>query len=421
MRRPTFKRNAAGGPAPRPGDNRRAVFSSRTGWDLSGSAWARALEARRAAGGPLLDLAESNPTRCGLRWPPGALAEALAHPDAAAYQPDPLGLPAARRAVAAYLAERGAPVEPERVLLTASTSEAYALLWKLLCDPGDEVLAPAPSYPLLDLLCELESVRLVRYPLRYDGEWHLDRQALAAAVGPRTRAVVASSPGNPTGALLSAEELAFLEELCAERRLALVGDEVFADTARGPAASVAGVRRCLAVHLSGLSKVCGLPQLKVGWMALAGPASLVEAARARLEVAADTWLSVSGPSQLALPRLLAARRRFLDPLRERLEANRARLEVRARGAPFTVLRSGGGWSAVLRIGETVDEEQAALRLLEDGVVVQPGFLYDFERPGQLVLSLLPAPETFTEGVERTARRLAALAEGAPGRDDGRGV
>ena len=381
------------------------MTSRRTAWDLAANAVAARLEAHRAAGAPLLDLTEANPTRVGLGWPPAVLAEALADPRVAAYEPTPRGLPEARAAIAAYLQARGAPAAPERVLLTASTSEAYALLFKLLCDPGDEVLVPAPSYPLLDLLADLEAVRLVRYPLRFDGAWHLDLGALAEAVGPRTRAVVVVSPSNPTGAVLAAEELAGLDALCADRGLALLGDEVFADTALVPAPSVLGARRCLAFHLAGLSKTCGLPQLKAGWIAAAGPDELVGPALERLEVVADAYLSVSGPAQLALPRLLAGREGFLGPLRVRLAENRAALAASARGAPFDALPSGGGWTAVLRTGETVDEEALCLALLDDGVAVQPGFFYDFERRGNLVLSLLPEPAVFREGVARIARRL----------------
>ncbi|BDG10628.1 pyridoxal phosphate-dependent aminotransferase [Anaeromyxobacter paludicola] len=381
------------------------MLSRRTAWDLAGNRLSSRLEALRAAGRPLLDLSEANPTRCGLGWSAAELGAALADPRVSDYEPTPQGLPAAREAVAAYLAGHGAAVPPERILLTSSTSEAYALLFKLLCDPGDEVLVPSPSYPLLDLLAGLESVALRRYPLRYDGEWHLDRAALAAAVGPRTRAVVAVSPSNPTGWLLDAGDLAFLEALAGERGLALLGDEVFADTALAPRASAAGARGCLAFHLSGLSKVCGLPQLKAGWIAAAGPEPLVAPALARLEVVADTWLSVSGPAQLALPALLGRRERFLGPLRERLGQNRRALASEAEGAPFDLLRSGGGWSAVLRLGEAVDEEALCLALLEDGVVAQPGFFYDFERNGHLVISLLPEPGRFKDGISRIGARL----------------
>jgi alanine-synthesizing transaminase len=388
------------------------MLSHRTAWDLAANALADRLEAARSSGAPLLDLTESNPTRAGLGWPEERLQAALSRPGVGGYQPEPRGDPAARDAVAAYLAARGCPAPPERILLTASTSEAYALLLKLLCDPGDELLVPAPAYPLLDLLAGLESVALRRYPLRYDGTWHLDLAALEAAIGPRTRAVVVVSPGNPTGAVLSGEELGRLDALCAARGLALLSDEVFADSAPAPVPGVLGPRESLAFHLSGLSKVCGLPQLKVGWLAAAGPAPLVGPALQRLEVIADAYLSVSGPSQLALRELLPARELFLGPLRRRLAENRAALRSAGAGGAFTALQAGAGWAAVLRVGETLDEEALCLALLEeDGVAVQPGFFYDFERPGYLVVSLLTTPAIFTEGMGRIACRLQREAGG----------
>jgi aspartate/methionine/tyrosine aminotransferase len=382
------------------------VLSRRTGWDLHGNALAGRLEAARASGRPLVDLTESSPARCGLGWEPAELS-ALLHDDrVAAYEPSPRGLLDARAAVAAWLSARGAAASPGRILLTASTSEAFGWLFQLLCDPGDEVLVPSPAYPLLDLLADLASVRLVRYPLRWDGEWHVDLGAVAAAVTGRTRAVVVVSPSNPTGAVHSAGELGALDLLCASRGLALVGDEVFADTAPG-APSVLGARECLAFSLAGLSKTCGLPQVKAGWVAASGPAHLVEPALERLEVIADTALSVSATAQLALPRLLGRREAFLGPLRARLAANRAALAGGLAGGPASPLRGAGGWSAVVRVGETVDEEALCLELLErDGVAVQPGFFYDFARPGHLVVSLLPPPEAFRDGVSRLAARLA---------------
>jgi aspartate/methionine/tyrosine aminotransferase len=381
------------------------MLSRRTGWDLAANVFGARLDAARAAGGRLVDLTETDPTRCGLAWPAATLAEALADPRLARHEPSPQGLPEARAAVAAWLAARGAPVPPGRIVLTASTSEGYALLLKLLCDPGDEILVPAPTYPLLDVLARLEGVSLVRYPLAWDGEWHVDLAALAGRVGPRTRAVVVVSPSNPTGAVLSRPELDALDALCAARGLALVGDEVFADTAPAGTPSVAGARAALAFHLAGLSKTCGLPQLKAAWIAAAGPEALVGPALARLEVVADAYLSVSGPAQLALPRLLAARETFLSPLRARLAANRACLAPPA-GAPWDVLPARGGWSAVVRVGERTDDEALALSLLEeDGVAVWPGFLFDFDRPGHLVVSLLPPEGRFGEGVRRLAARL----------------
>ena len=380
------------------------MLSGRTAWNLSANAFAARLEAAREAGRQLLDLTESNPTRAGLGWPPERLQAALSRPGVAAHEPDPRGAPAARRAVAAYLAARGSPVGIDRILLTASTSEAYGYLLKLLCDPGDDVLVPAPSYPLLDLLAGLEAVELRRYPLRHDGTWHLDLAALAGAIGPRTRAVLVVSPSNPAGAVLSQADLEALDALCAER-------ESRADRRRG-------VRRHGAPRhpgRAGRPPSAGLPplrtvqgvraaQLKVGWIAAAGPEARVGPALARLEVIADTYLSVSGPSQLALEVLLPERQTFLAPLRARLAENRARLE-RDAGAPFTPLAGRGGWSAVLRVGQTLDEEALCLALLDEGVVVQPGFYFDFESPGYLVISLLPDPGVFTRGIDRVARRL----------------
>lgn len=381
------------------------MFSRRTGWDLSANAIADRLERRRAEEG-VVDLTESNPTRCGLAWDEEELAAALAGPGISRYAPHPRGDTAARAAVSAYLADRGVTVPVERIVLTASTSEAYALVLKLLCDPGDEILAPAPSYPLLDLLAELEGVRLARYPLRHDGDWHVDHGALLDAATERARAVLAISPGNPTGATLSPEDLDRLETLCADRGLAIVGDEVFADTVLAPGPSVACARRALSFHLSGASKVCGLPQIKVAWIAVGGPEELARAALERLDVLADTALSVSTPSQLALPRLLSRRDSFLRPLRERLAANREALRAAgAGGAAWSFLRGGGGWSGILRVGSTVDEEALVLALLGDGVAVHPGFFYDFGRAGHLVLSLLPEPEVFAEGLRRVVRRL----------------
>ncbi len=382
------------------------VFSHRTNWDLPAGAFAARLQRARASGRRLLDLTESSPARCGLSWDPAELGPLLGDARSADYDPTPHGLLEARQGVARYLAHRGAAVAADRIFLTASTNEAYALLFKLLCDPDDEVLVPLPSCPFLDRLADLESVRLGRYALRYDGEWHLDRASIAKAVTPRTRAIVAMSPSSPAGALLSAEELAFLEEICAARGLALIGDESLADTALGPAPSVVGASRCLAFHLSGLSAVGGLPQLKVGWIGAAGPQRLVGEALARLEVIADAYLSVSAPAQLALPALLERRERFLGPLRKRLSVNRACLATAAlREAPWSLLGSGGGWSAVLQIGGAQEEEALCLGLIEDGVVIQPGALHDFERSGYLVVSLLPEPETFREGLARLEERL----------------
>ena len=384
------------------------MFSRRTGWDLEANALSGRLASARASGRPLLDLSEANPTRCGLAWGADEISSLLADPRLGSYEPAPAGRLEAREAVSGYLAGRGIRVSPERVILTASTSEAYGMLLKLLCNPGEEVLFPAPCYPLLELLASLEAVELGRYPVGWGGGWELDLGALASAVGPRTRAVVAVHPSVPGGAAARAGEIELLGQLCAERGLALLLDEVFAESAPSPLPA-ASAGPALAFHLSGLSKVAGLPQVKAAWMAVAGPDELAAEAVLRLEVIADSYLSISTQAELALPRLLARRDRFLVPLRDRLSRNREAL-ARAvpAAAPFDASAGPAGWTAVLRLGETVDEERLCLDLLEDGLVVQPGFFYDFGRNGHLVLSLLPEPAVFDEGISRLFSRLAPL-------------
>jgi alanine-synthesizing transaminase len=364
------------------------------------NALSRALAARRAQGLEVLDLTESNPTRIGLaREVPGLPASPL-------YDPHPRGLLAAREAVARYYAEsRGAQVDPERILLTASTSEAYALLFKLLCDPGDEVLIPEPSYPLFGYLTALEGVRTAPYRLRWDGEWHLELDSLR--FGERTRAVLVVSPGNPTGSFLKRGERERLAQLCARHGCTLISDEVFADFAwerdGARVETVAAFDDVAAFTLSGLSKVCGLPQLKLGWCVASGPGA-GERMRA-LELIADTYLSVSTPVQLAAPALLEARHGFQRELRERLSQNLAELRAaRGAGAPWDVLASEGGWSAIVSVPRRRSEEEWALALLERGVLVHPGYFFDFPEGSHLVLSLLPEPGAFS----RAARVLQEI-------------
>jgi hypothetical protein len=382
-----------------------SMFSERTHWDLRPNRLAERLTARRAAGARILDLTESNPTRAGLPCPDDILA-ALARAEARRYEPRPFGLPAAREAVAADFARRGFPVGPDRIVLSASTSEAYAFLFKLLCDPGDEVLVPRPGYPLFEFLATLESVRVLPYPLAHDGEWHLDVAGLREALGPRTRAIVIVSPHNPTGACLKRDERDALETLCARRRVALVSDEVFADyffrDDPRRAASVARDGPALAFALGGLSKSCGLPQLKLAWTAVTGPEPLRRDALARLEVVADTYLSVSTPVQVAAPELLARREELAAPIRARVRANLESLRAAiGPGCPATLLEPQGGWSAVLRVPATRTEEERVTRLLEErDVLVHPGYFFDFPHEAFLVLSLLPPEDDFAEGVAR---------------------
>jgi aspartate/methionine/tyrosine aminotransferase len=381
------------------------MFSTRTRWDLRPNRLSRLLAAKHAAGVRVLDLTESNPTRAGISDPEDLLAP-LAQPDGRSYDPAPLGLSAARAAVAADFERRGAPLDSGRIVLTASTSEAYGFLFKLLCDPGDEILVPRPGYPLFEYLGSLESVHVRGYPLEHDGSWRVDLEAVRRAVSPRTRAMVVVSPGNPTGAYLTLNEREGLEALAAERGLALVSDEVFADFAFSSheelPPSVAHDGPALAFTLGGLSKSCGLPQLKLAWMAVTGPEDRRREALERLEVVADTYLSVSTPVQLAAAELLARREELQAPIRERtrtnLEALRSGLGPRS---PASLLEPEGGWYAVLRVPATVSEEERVSRLLEErDVHVHPGYFFDFPREAYLVVSLLPSPAVFAEATDR---------------------
>jgi len=364
------------------------VTSRRLPWAAPANALSRAREGRR-----YVDLTESNPTRVGLRYDEAAILAALSSPALLAYDPHPLGLRAAREAVAAYYAAKGAAVDPERIVLTASTSEAYSFVFKLLCDAGDQVLVPEPSYPLFGWLTSLECVEAVPYETRFDGEWHV--AGLPAA--PRARAVLAVSPGNPTGAFLKRDEL----EAMRACGLPLIVDEVFADFPAGAdvrrVETVAGREDCFA--LSGLSKVCGLPQVKLGWMV--APERFVP----KLEMIADAYLSVSAPAQHGAAALLAARHGFQRQLAARIAANRAAL-VRARSAsaPWDVLPSEGGWSAVLSVPRGRGEEEWALALLDAGVLVHPGYFFDFPSAGFLVVSLILPEAPF----EAAASALAAV-------------
>jgi hypothetical protein len=379
------------------------MFSSRTRWERQANRLALILAARRERGAEIIDLTVSNPTDVGLDAPTGVL-RLLDDPRGSVYAPEAAGLAAARRAVARDFARRSLRVEPARIVLCASTSEAYAWLFKLLCDPGDDVLVPRPSYPLFDFLAGLESVAPRPYRLAFDGAWHTDLASLEEAVTPRSRAVVLVNPNNPTGSFLSRGEAERIEALAVRRGLALVCDEVFADFAFEPdparATSLAGEGAALAFALGGLSKSCGLPQLKLGWIAVSGPAELRDEALARLEIVADTYLSVSTPVQLAAPEILRRLPELQAPIAARVKRNLEALRgALPAGAPLTALPAAGGWSAVLRLPATLPEEERACRLLErDGVLVHPGFFFDFPREAYLVVSLLPRPEAFDRGV-----------------------
>jgi hypothetical protein len=380
------------------------VFSSRLNWSQRPNRLSALLDQKRQSGAHILDLTESNPTRVGLTYPQAEILAALSDPASLRYHPSPRGLASARDAVAAYYPG----VKSENVVLTASTSEAYAYLFKLLANPGDEVLAPRPSYPLFEFLAGLESVDIRQYPLRYDGVWHVDFDALKQAITPRTRAIVVVNPNNPTGSFLKRAELDILDSLAAERGLAVLSDEVFRDYGFAEDAervsTLAGEHlsdkpSALTFSMSGLSKIAGLPQMKLGWIIACGPRS-AEALDA-LELIADTYLSVSTPVQVALPRLLALSSGILEQIRERTASNLVRLREAVQGAVATLLRTEGGWYAVLQVPRTRTEEEWTLQLLSEyNVLVQPGFFFDFESEAFLVVSLLPEPATFAEGMSR---------------------
>jgi alanine-synthesizing transaminase len=349
-------------------------------------------------GKPRFDLTGSNPTTAGLAF--GDAGESLlrvlvgAQAESLVYRPEPFGLEPARQAVAELCGARA-----DDVLLTASTSEAYGFLFKLLCDPGDQVLVPAPSYPLFEHLAELEAVEAVPYRLDYDGAWHVDLDSLRRAVSHRTRAVIVVSPNNPTGQYCSASERVALEAL----GLPIISDEVFA-----PFPLVAPVApasphdsECLSFRLDGLSKRAGSPQLKLGWTLISGPERLRQAAKARLELIADTFLSVGTPIQRALPAILELCPRITTVIGQRCRENLARLTALLRGAPVSLLRADAGWSAVLRLPSVASEEQLVLGLLEsEQVLVQPGWFYDFAGEPYAVVSLLGEPRLFHDGAER---------------------
>ena len=381
------------------------MLSRRVPHDLEPNAWARFLEKCRTADTRLLDLSETNPTRVGLGGAGLAELAALAQGEGARYEPAARGSRAAREAVAGYYAERGAAVSPDHIVLTASTSESYTHLFRLLADPGGVFLVPSPSYPLFEPLAALEGVNLRPYRLAYDGAWHLDRHSLEAAFAADVRGVIVVQPNHPTGSCLEVDERALLETLCERHGAAIIAEEVFGDFPRpgrvAPLPSLVGKGRVPTFVLSGLSKVCGMPQMKLGWIVAGGPGAARDEALHGLEWIADLFLSVSTSVQVALPVLLAARGAFQRRMHGRLAANLARLdELVARRPELQVLPAQGGWAAVLRVPRQRSEEEWALGLLARGVVVHPGHFYDIAGEGYLVLSLIPEPDLFAAGLAR---------------------
>jgi alanine-synthesizing transaminase len=387
------------------------VFSTRVPDDRRPNHLSRALAAARARG-PVIDMTVSNPTHVGIEYPADLLA-GLSDTAALTYRPAPLGLREAREAIAEDYARRGLRVDADRIVLTASTSEAYSILFKLLCEPGrSSVLTPVPSYPLFDHLTRLDGVGQRRYALEYHGRWTADLEGLDEAWTPDTRAVLAVSPNNPTGSIVGDAEADELTVRCAERGAALIVDEVFADYPLAgpfldPRAFTAPA--CLLCRLGGLSKSIGLPQVKLGWIALDGPPAIVAEALDRLELICDTYLSVSTPVQIAARSLLVRGRAVRERILDRLRANDATLRATIAGSGgATVLPADGGWSAVVRVPATRSEEALVTDLIErDGVLVHPGYFFDFPHEAFLVVSLLPEPGEFARGARLVQERLDA--------------
>jgi len=379
------------------------MFSDRTNWRLSSNRFTQALEEARLDGNKILDLSASNPTRIGLRYDESAILGSLASPKSIDYDPQSKGLRAAREAVANYYRdEHAAHLDPEHLVLTSSTSEGYSYVFGLLCNPGDELLVPKPSYPLFDFLADLEDVKLVPYPLIYDHGWQMDFPSLERAVTPRTRGVVVVHPNNPTGSYVQAHELALLNAFCRRHGLALIVDEVFLDYVHDgkKRRTFAANEDVLTFTLSGLSKISALPQMKVAWAAASGPRGEVDTAMSRLEVIADTYLSMNAPMQWAMPVLLQQRHSIQQQLLDRVLANLAELD-RQLAAQKTCgrLNVEGGWYAVLRVPVTRSDEDLAIEVLkEKSVLVHPGHFYDFPGEGHLVLSLIAPEEDFRQGI-----------------------
>jgi alanine-synthesizing transaminase len=397
------------------------MFADRTNWSLAPNRLSEALERLRGEGKPIIDLTVSNPTECGFEYDAPAILGALQNPAALSYEPNPRGLESARCAIAEYYAEHGARVDIESIFQTTSTSEVYTYIFRLLCNPGDEVLVPAPSYPLFGFLADIQDVKLVYYPLLYDYGWQIDFHALKQAITPRTRAIIVVHPNNPTGHYAKPHEVAQVNEICRSNDLAIIADEVFLDfgfLAEGEKRSegflnaagtspvrpltFAGNADVLTFTLSGLSKISGLPQMKAAWAVVNGPELLRTQALERLEVIADTFLSPSMPVQLALPALLKLRHGFQAQLLSRVRANLRELDRQLAGNPACGrLQVEGGWYAVVRVPVTRSDEEFAIQLLRmNGVLIHPGHFFDFPGEGHLVVSLIAEVGAFATGVER---------------------
>ncbi len=383
------------------------MFSKRTSWHREHNALTELFEQLRSQGRDIIDLTASNPTSAGFPYPGEKILTALSHRGSLDYHPDPRGILSAREAVCEYYRGRDVPVTPSDIVLTASTSEAYSLLFRLLCDADDSVLVPTPSYPLFEYLAQISDVRLAHYHLRYDGQWHIDLASLRTSITPDTRAIVLIDPHNPTGMFAKAAEVEAITDFCRRRNLALIVDEVFADYAfdESPRRSLAAPAEVLTFVLNGLSKIAGLPQMKLGWIVVSGPEQLKAESLGRLEILADTFLSVNTPVQQALPEILHLAPDISSAIRTRVKTNYAFLtSLFGKESACTVLHSEGGWYGIIGVPRTRPEEEWAMLLLrEHGTYVYPGYFFDMTPEGFLVVSLLPQEELFQRGTRAISK------------------
>lgn len=387
------------------------MYSSRTEWHRQPNRLSQLLHERRRSGKPIIDLTVSNPTEAGFEYPAKEILASLSQDSSLRYDPDPFGIPAARNAVSAYYSTKGIHVSPSDVILTAGTSEAYSFLFTLLCEAGDDILVPMPSYPLFEFLAQLSSVRINSYNLRYDGEWHIDIDSVRRAVASSTKAIVVVSPHNPTGMFLKKNELKALNEIAQQHHLALIVDEVFSDYGfeedERRISSTAANTDVLTFTLNGISKSCGLPQLKLGWIVVSGRDDVKTEALHRLEIISDTFLSVNTPVQVALPKLFLAGEKVRKQIVGRVEQNLNFLKQSLpANPPISLLSTEGGWYAILRIPTTKSDEEWAVELLmESGVYVFPGYFLDFQQEGHLVVSLQTPHAVFVEGIAVILKRI----------------
>ncbi len=388
------------------------MFSSRTNWHRSPNRLTEALESHRKSGNPIFDLSISNPTECGIIYPEQDILSSLSHRHTLSYHPSSQGLLSAREAVAQYYREKSIDVDPEDIFLTASTSEAYSLLFKLLCNRDEHILVPQPSYPLFEYLAQVSDVHLLSYHLFYDHGWHIDVESIRSTITSSTKALVIVSPHNPTGMFLKKEEYQQLQEIARLHNVALIVDEVFLDypfhddpTRVGTTVSTSEV---LTFTLNGISKSCGLPQMKLGWMVIGGERTVTLEARGRLEILCDTYLSVNTPVQIALLELFRCGKSIQYQILSRVKSNYEFLQgVLCSPSPVSLLESEGGWYAILKVPRTKSDEEWAMELLNEyGVYLFPGYFFDLQNEGYLVVSLLTQSEVFVSAINNLIHHIS---------------